>query len=356
MKNTLRLTQKEFLSQYGVQRSSLTYHNFGSQISEYLEIDMPYMLLYEYINLEEDRASFIEFTNSDHNYIYNTVSALGELGARPLHKHDFYELTFVLSGEVTLCIENETVTYKAGECCLCNRNIRHRELFNSDFEIVLLLFQEEYILQLLKDNITYSKNGHSIVFHSSIQKLIEQNRTVPFYAVKEYIDFTITDPQKFEAEQYIGLLNNILNELYEKNSGSSYIIQGYLCRFLSLLENPLQYRVETHRTAGSKEEDLFIRISLCLEEHSGRITRTDLEEQLCYNGDYMNRVVKKYSGMTLQEYSQFFTLQKAAALLKHTEMRIGEICHKLGYSNRSYFNCIFTKKYGVSPSEYRKRN
>ena len=41
--------------------------------------------------------------------------------------------------------------------------------------------------------------------------------------------------------------------------------------------------------------------------------------------------------------------------LDETNDSIGNICLSLGYSNRSFFNKIFINKYGLSPSEYRKK-
>ncbi len=41
------ISSEKYLQQYGIQKSYLTYHNFGSKIVEYLEIGMPYMIMYE---------------------------------------------------------------------------------------------------------------------------------------------------------------------------------------------------------------------------------------------------------------------------------------------------------------------
>lgn len=354
MKNYANLSQIELLNQYGVKKSYLTYHNFGSRISEYLEIDMPFMLMYESLNVQQNTATFLEFTNSGHNYVFNTLSALKDLGDRPLHNHDFYEMTFILSGEVELIIEKESVRYKAGECCLCNRNIRHKEVFNSDFEIILLMFKEDFLLKLLSDNVTYTEEGQPITYYSSIMDLIEKNSKIPYFSAKEYIDFRINNMDEAELNNFISLLNASIDEISQKKSGSSYMVKGYLCRFLSLLENSDLYTIQTHQLYSSKEEDLLHNITHQLEETRGRITRSELEQKLGYNCDYMNRIVKKYTGMTLNEFTRLFTLLKAESLLLNSDMSIGEICHSLGYSNRNYFNQIFTKRYNMPPSEYRK--
>lgn len=81
--------------------------------------------------------------------------------------------------------------------------------------------------------------------------------------------------------------------------------------------------------------------------------RTELSQALGYSADYINRIIKKLTGHTLVEYNQKIVLQIAADYLKTTNININEICEKLGYINRSFFNKIFKDQYGVSPSKYR---
>lgn len=81
--------------------------------------------------------------------------------------------------------------------------------------------------------------------------------------------------------------------------------------------------------------------------------RTELSQALGYSADYINRIIKKLTGHTLVEYNQKIVLQIATDYLKTTNININEICEKLGYTNRSFFNKIFKDQYGVSPSKYR---
>lgn len=350
---TPRLSQAEFLERVGVSKSFLTYHNFGSEVSEFLEIGMPYMIMYESLDLKNDRAVMFEFTESTKNYIYSSFSSLAAMGPRPLHSHDFYELTIVLAGEIKLEIENEIVTYRAGECCLCNKNIHHREIFDTDFEIVLFMFKEEYIRSILEKDVLYDENGNVYTNETFFHHLFVQNQQISFYSAKEYIDFRAKD--SYEPNQFFELLNTILLEISGKQAGKCYMMQGYFCRFIALIGDEDSYLIRSHQAKLSKEETLLYQVSLLLEQRKGNISRKELEKQLNYNGDYLNRIVKKYTGKTLSEYGKIFLLKEAALLLKNTDMKIGDICEQLGYTNRSFFNRQFIARYGMPPGEYRKR-
>ena len=239
----------------------------------------------------------------------------------------------VLEGELHLQIENETVTYHAGECCLCNKNIRHKELHDSEFEIILFMFQEEYIKSVLEQDLLYDEEGRSCTNHTFFHHLFAENQKLSFYSAKEYIDFR--RKKSFDPDDFYRLINAIVLELSESRSGRNYMVRGYFCRFIAMLGDEENYLIQTHQTRISKEERLFYQVSWLLQNRKGRISRGELEKELNYNSDYINRVIKKYTGQTLSDYSRAFLLKEAAELLKNTDKRVGEICEELGYTNRS---------------------
>ena len=101
---------------------------------------------------------------------------------------------------------------------------------------------------------------------------------------------------------------------------------------------------------------IFARISHLIEERNGRVTRNELARQLNYSGDYINRIVNKFTGLCLFDYSMNFCMKKAADELVHSEKTIGEIANGLHFSNRTHFYKLFKEKYGVTPKEFRTAN
>ena len=80
-----------------------------------------------------------------------------------------------------------------------------------------------------------------------------------------------------------------------------------------------------------------------------------MAEELNYNKDYLNSIVKRHTGTSLKKYGQLFSLRMSTQLLKENELTISEIIQILGFSNRTYFYQIFMEKYGMTPKEYRKQ-
>lgn len=345
--------QKELLKSYNLERSHLIYNNVGSRGYQYLEITMPYLILYEAVDLGTRKSVYFEFSENGKNMIHSTYEAYQLLSGNALHMHDFYELTFVLSGRLTMQIEEEYISYTAGDCCMCNKNIHHREIMDQDAEIVLFLLKEDFIRNVLDTNYYYDDMGNPHAAGTFFYKLFAENKKMPFYDAKEYIDFRLREGGS--PADPCGIINQMILEITGKHSGKSHMMKALLCRFIELLENPERYLIEEHWARLSNEEQVIYRIALAYEKKMGIFSRREIEELTGYNSDYVERIVKKNTGKTLSGYGRDILLTKAALLLAGTDKAVGEICRELNYSNRNYFNQIFIGKYGMTPSAYRKQ-
>jgi len=89
------------------------------------------------------------------------------------------------------------------------------------------------------------------------------------------------------------------------------------------------------------------------ENYTYNFSLTDLAEIFGYNAKYLGRVFKSRTGTTVNAYCNTLRIAEAKRLLLETEMRITEIALEVGFNNISYFNYVFTRETGMSPSDYR---
>lgn len=101
------------------------------------------------------------------------------------------------------------------------------------------------------------------------------------------------------------------------------------------------------------ESLLFSRIDHILCQRHGRVTHAELSAILNYNGSYLGRIVKKYTGKSLFDYSMTFTMAYAAEQLAQSKKSAAQIASELHFSNRSHFYQIFRRYYGMTPKAYR---
>lgn len=70
----------------------------------------------------------------------------------------------------------------------------------------------------------------------------------------------------------------------------------------------------------------------------------------------LQHLFKREVGVGICEFSRRLRLRNATDLLESTDLRIKEICVKVGASSSSHFLREFREFYGLSPSEFRLRH
>ena len=150
------------------------------------------------------------------------------------------------------------------------------------------------------------------------------------------------------------LLRQILEETREQKPGFIPIVSGCIARLLRLLADPRLYRLQRVELSGSREDLIYSEVLRCLHASAGRVDHEELERTLHYTRDYLNRIVRRRTGMSLVELGHEISLEKAALLLRTTDRSIGAILQELHYTNRTYFYRIFHEKYGMTPRAYRE--
>jgi two-component system response regulator YesN len=70
--------------------------------------------------------------------------------------------------------------------------------------------------------------------------------------------------------------------------------------------------------------------------------------------NYLSRLFKKETDMTINGYIEQVRVERAKELLANDRMKMMEVAERVGYHNPNYFATVFRKLTGVLPSEFRK--
>ena len=84
-------------------------------------------------------------------------------------------------------------------------------------------------------------------------------------------------------------------------------------------------------------------------------TIEDLAAANNYSVNYFRKIFKKYTGMTPLDYIINFRLRVASTFLRTTNKSVLEIAEESGFPTLSSFNRYFKKKFGTTPSQWRKQ-
>ncbi|SCP98680.1 Helix-turn-helix domain-containing protein [Anaerobium acetethylicum] len=80
----------------------------------------------------------------------------------------------------------------------------------------------------------------------------------------------------------------------------------------------------------------------------------EIADQVHLNAQYLMRLFKKETGLSILEYITDERLKLAKELLAKTDYPINKVADSVGYGNYSYFTKIFKKNTGMTPAAYRQ--
>jgi AraC-like DNA-binding protein len=78
-------------------------------------------------------------------------------------------------------------------------------------------------------------------------------------------------------------------------------------------------------------------------------------DKLCVTPNHLGAVIKKASGLTIMQWLNRHTIQKAKVLLRYSDLPIWEIAERMNFANPSFFSKFFKQQTGMTPGDYREK-
>ena len=253
------------------------------------------------------------------------------------HWHPKMEIDFVKSGEALIQIGADTVTVSEGSALLINTNQMHTiTAGDSDNTVILsILFHPDFLFD----------SGESFL-NMKYRNPITGNDNFT------YCHFT---KDTSAGRQGLSSIESILNLNLTKAYGYELMTKSLLCNmWIQLLNAPKNNKlseIEIIDQQRAKEVIQFIHkhymAPLSLEDISGSI---HLSKSECC------RCLKRSLGMTPFEYLMTQRIYISALHMQKDDvgtMSLGELACKCGFNSASYYNKVFRRILGCTPTEYK---
>lgn len=109
--------------------------------------------------------------------------------------------------------------------------------------------------------------------------------------------------------------------------------------------------------SGGRRVDLASRCKSIIDSQKENCVSVDeLAAKLKVDRATVFRSFRKAYGISPKDYIDSVRIEKACRLLKHSSSPVKEIAWLSGFSGHDYFSAAFRRKFGISPSEWRRRN
>ena len=90
------------------------------------------------------------------------------------------------------------------------------------------------------------------------------------------------------------------------------------------------------------------------DNYRKNISNSQIARHFNYHTNYINRIFKQHTGMSLRQYIINIRIRKAMELLSHSDISITVTSREIGYENVTYFSRLFKEKVGLTPSKYKQ--
>jgi len=284
--------------------------------------------------IREDGSEVFHYDNPDFPvFVRNNYIPAGFILSpyTPMHYHDEVELVYISGGMIHHRINSDTVTLNTGDVLFINSRQFH-ELFTDDEEdcyLYCLIFNPDILANCL--------------VMDKMVKAISANENLEYIHLKEESEFRrkITDLiisvyEKAVADRFAETMSDVFllwNTLYDnldiEKDNDKRINVGQ-----RMVKEMINYIQHNYKEAITLDD-------IC---HAGNVGKTKCTE-----------LFSKYVRMTPVEYLRNHRIDKAAELLRDTDMTVSEIAYELGFSGASYFSEIFRERVLMTPSSYRKK-
>ncbi|MDE7311506.1 MAG: AraC family transcriptional regulator [Eubacterium sp.] len=119
---------------------------------------------------------------------------------------------------------------------------------------------------------------------------------------------------------------------------------------------PAEILRELEKETGKKQDDaVYLAKRFILEHIQENIYVEEIAEQVHFSTQYLMRLFKKETDMSILEFITTERIRLAKELLEKTEFPVNKVADSVGYGNYSYFTKIFKKYEKVSPRTYRQK-
>lgn len=317
----------------------ISWKNLPDVVLSERPVELQFVSFYEHENGHRSAYGHRWYLDFDFHVGNSSYPVTGKM-----HNHDFWEVIFVASDTLKMQIESKVYELAEGDVCILNRATRHMEYFQQGQSVVYMPLSLEYINSWPADS--------NVAFGRPMSYLLESRNKPPHCQNKDFILARVRNRDAYDAA--VNLIQSIKEELQGNMPGSKYIVRGMVYRLIALFTLSKQYDAEYYDLGQTGEFGLAGIAKEFLDTNKHRITLFELEGILQYSGAYINQVFKKKYYRSIAEYNQDICLEYMAKLLLTTNKTIEEICHIIGFVNRTYIYRIFKEKYGCTPFEFRK--
>lgn len=231
-------------------------------------------------------------------------------------------------------------------------------------------YEGEGSLLSSEEAITFEElNMNDINYHSRLIQAVQEKDFEMVNKIKEEAlhDMKLHRISPYQVKEYfIFILNNIEGNEIVKGLKEAYPFETFhrqirYCETYDRLREVLDTSFEEickwlWDSGSNKYKKSIMDIIQYIDQHyDKKVTLKMIADDFDMSESYLSRAFKNETGMNLISFINDKKMSKAKELLEDESYMIKNVSTMVGIDDQFYFNRVFKKTYGISPSEYRKK-
>jgi len=167
---------------------------------------------------------------------------------------------------------------------------------------------------------------------------------------------TIDQTRQFSLEvpeSFLPALKEYMAEISDKDRLNKELVKALECRITHMILRSL-FGVDSNTEKISDRFDVDKAAEFINEKYSENISVRDIASTIALSPSHFSRIFKKETGLTPQEYLIRVRLDRAKSFLMRSRKSVTEIALQCGFSSSAHFSSSFIKRFGKTPSEFKK--
>ena len=146
-----------------------------------------------------------------------------------------------------------------------------------------------------------------------------------------------------------------MHEKPEMNYINDLRRRGILLEYLALAMESSAARKQKRAVKRAYTAEVYVQKAVSLiDMNYAAITVSDVVDYIGFTRSYFTTIFHKYTGLSPREYILQCRFRNGCRLLTETDLTVQQIAEQVGYEDYMAFSKAFRKKYGMSPTAYRR--
>lgn len=246
-----------------------------------------------------------------------------------LHHHDFYEIYFLITGDVTYLVESKIIHVMPGDILLIPPRSQHQVLIRPEMSVY-----ERYVLWVDPQMISRLSSHSSNLLSTLSPAVSNQLRLKP------------------EAKTEVhALLESLNREINSSDYGTDLLRESLLTQLLVTINRLLMHH-GSQLDEDTRMNSVVAQVINYVNLHYGDALSLDiLAERFYVSKFHLSHEFNRQVGTSLYRYIQRKRLLIARQLLDKGQ-KPSEVSSACGFSDYAGFYRAFRAEYGISPREY----